>query len=181
MNAISDQLTALDFGKAPGFQINGLKREELIATNSMILHEVYFAGLGEGNKPAAALGEAIERDFGSFDRWRAEFTSMGKALGGGSGWVVLAYDKHGKRLINCWANDHTQCVAGADPVLVLDMFEHAYQMDFGAKAGDYVKAVMAAVNWSNATGYMSATARREASRHQLLGVLSRRRLAVHGF
>jgi Fe-Mn family superoxide dismutase len=150
LNAISDQLTALDFDKAPGFQINGLKREELIATNSMILHEVYFAGLGEGNKPAAALGEAIERDFGSFDRWRAEFTSMGKALGGGSGWVVLAYDKHGKRLINCWANDHTQCVAGADPVLVLDMFEHAYQMDFGAKAGDYVKAVMAAINWSNA-------------------------------
>jgi Fe-Mn family superoxide dismutase len=75
---------------------------------------------------------------------------VGKALGGGSGWVVLAYDKRGKKLINSWANDHTQCVAGADPVLVLDMFEHAYQMDFGAKAGDYVNAVMAAVNWSNA-------------------------------
>ena len=150
LNAISEQLAGLDFEKAAGFQINGLKREELIATNSMILHEVYFAGLGDGNKPAAALNDAIERDFGSFERWRSEFSSMGKALGGGSGWVILAYDKHGKRLINSWANDHTQIIAGGDPVLALDMFEHAYQMDYGAKAGDYVKAVMAAINWSNA-------------------------------
>jgi Fe-Mn family superoxide dismutase len=150
LNAIGEQLAGLDFDKAPGFQINGLKREELIATNSMILHEVYFAGLGEANKPGAPLSEAIERDFGSFDRWRSEFAGMGKALGGGSGWVILAYDKHGKRLINSWASDHTQNIAGGDPVLVLDMFEHAYQMDYGAKAGDYVKAVMAAINWSNA-------------------------------
>jgi Fe-Mn family superoxide dismutase len=150
LNAIAEQLAALDFEKAPGFQINGLKREELIATNSMILHEVYFAGLGEANKPGAALNEAIEKDFGSFDRWRSQFIALGKALGGGSGWVVLAYDKHGKRLVNTWASDHTQTIAGADPLLVLDMFEHAYQMDFGAKAADYVKAVMAAINWSNA-------------------------------
>jgi superoxide dismutase, Fe-Mn family len=150
LDAIAEQLAGLDFEKAPGFQINGLKREELIATNSMILHEVYFAGLGEANRPGATLGEAIESDFGSFERWRSEFVAMGKALGGGSGWVSLAYDKHGKRLVNSWANDHTQTIAGGDPVLVLDMFEHAYQMDFGAKTGDYVKAAMAAINWSNA-------------------------------
>jgi Fe-Mn family superoxide dismutase len=150
LNAIAEQLADLDFDKAPGFQINGLKREELIATNSMILHEVYFAGLGEMNKPGPSLNEAIERDFGSYDRWRSEFVGVGKALGGGSGWVILAYDKHGKRLVNSWANDHTQTIAGGDPLLVLDMFEHAYQMDYGAKAGDYVKAVMATINWSNA-------------------------------
>jgi Fe-Mn family superoxide dismutase len=150
LNAIAEQLAILDFETAPGFQINGLKREELIATNSMILHEVYFAGLGEGNKPGSMLSEAIDRDFGSFDRWKSEFVAIGKALGGGSGWVILAYDKHGKRLVNSWANDHTQTIAGGDPVLVLDMFEHAYQMDFGAKAADYVKTVMAVINWSNA-------------------------------
>jgi Fe-Mn family superoxide dismutase len=150
LNAITEQLAGLDFDKAPGFLINGLKREQLIATNSMILHEVYFAGLGETSKPGALLNGAIERDFGSFDRWRSEFAGVGKALGGGSGWVVLAYDKHGKRLVNSWASDHTQSIAGGDPVLVLDMFEHAYQMDYGAKAGDYVKAVMATINWSNA-------------------------------
>ncbi len=150
LNAIGEQLAALDFDKAPGFQINGLKREELIATNSMILHEVYFAGLGEGNEPAPELKQAMDRDFGGFERWRSEFVAMGKALGGGSGWVILAYDKHGKRLVNSWANDHTQTLAGGDPLLTLDMFEHAYQMDYGAKAGDYVKVMMEAIDWSNA-------------------------------
>lgn len=150
LNAIAEQLAGLDFDKAPGFQINGLKREELIATNSMILHEVYFAGLGDGGRPGADLAQAIERDFGGFERWRSEFLGMGKALGGGSGWVILAYDKHGKRLVNSWASDHTQIIAGGDPLLVLDMFEHAYQMDFGARAADYVKVVMEAVDWANA-------------------------------
>ncbi|MGD9656927.1 MAG: superoxide dismutase [Methylocystis sp.] len=150
LNAIAEQIAALDFDKAPGFQINGLKREELVATNSMILHEIYFAGLGEGGRPGADLAQAIDRDFGGYERWRAEFVGMGKALGGGSGWVILAYDKHGKRLVNSWASDHTQNIAGGDPLLVLDMFEHAYQMDFGAKAANYIKIVLEALNWSNA-------------------------------
>ncbi len=150
LNAIAQELATLDFDKAPGFQINGLKREELVAANSMILHEVYFAGLGEGNAPGADLAQAIDRDFGGFERWRSEFVGMDKALGGGSGWVILTYDKHGKRLVNSWANDHTQNIAGGDPLLALDMFEHAYQMDFGAKAANYVKIVMEAFNWSNA-------------------------------
>jgi Fe-Mn family superoxide dismutase len=89
LDAISEQLAGLDFAKAPGFLINGLKREELIAANSMILHELYFAGLGEESRPGPALTEAIARDFGSMDRWRAEFVAMGKAEGGGSGWVLL--------------------------------------------------------------------------------------------
>jgi superoxide dismutase, Fe-Mn family len=150
LNAIAEQLASLDFDKAPGFQINGLKREELIATNSMILHELYFAGLGAPKGRGAALAAALDRDFGSFERWRSEFVAMGKALGGGSGWVILAHDEHGGRLVNCWAGDHAQSVAGGVPILALDMFEHAYQMDFGAKAGDYVKTVMAAIDWSNA-------------------------------
>jgi Fe-Mn family superoxide dismutase len=150
LNAIAQQLAALDFEKAPGFEINGLKREELIATNSMILHEVYFANLGEGNAPGADLSEAIVRDFGSFEQWRSQFAAMGKALGGGSGWVILAYDPHGKRLVNSWANDHTQIIAGGEPLIALDMFEHAYQMDYGAKAADYVKVVLESLNWSNA-------------------------------
>ena len=72
--------------------VNGLKREELIAAGSMILHEVYFDSLGgtEGN-PAGALKAAIERDFGSMDAWCAEFAAMGKAQGGGSGWTLLAW------------------------------------------------------------------------------------------
>jgi Fe-Mn family superoxide dismutase len=150
LNSIADQLATLDYDKAPGFLINGLKREELIATNSMILHEFYFAGLGEQNQPGAGLSDAIARDFGSMERWRSEFVAMGKAQGGGSGWVILTYSPRDKRLVNAWAADHTTTLAGGDPVLVLDMYEHAYQMDFGARAADYVTTIMSAINWSNA-------------------------------
>src|SRR5262245_3101837 len=79
LNAIGMQLAELDLAKAPNFVVNGLKREELIAANSMILHEIYFDGLGGGAGPAGPLNEAIARDFGSVDRWRAEFSAMGKA------------------------------------------------------------------------------------------------------
>src|SRR5215475_11825096 len=136
LNAIGAQLAELDFAKAPNFVINGLKREELVASNSMILHEIYFDGLGGASRPGTALADAIARDFGSMERWRAEFVAMGKAEGGGSGWVILSYSPRDKRLVNQWAADHTTTLAGGDPVLVLDMYEHAYQMDFGAKAAN---------------------------------------------
>jgi Fe-Mn family superoxide dismutase len=150
LNAITEQLVALDWNKAPGFAVNGLKREELIAMNSMILHELFFAGLGEPNQPGPALSAAVAKDFGSMDRWRTEFVAMGKALGGGSGWVLLTYSPRDRRLSNCWAADHTMTLAAGTPILALDMYEHAYQMDFGAKAGDYVAAIMGTLNWSNA-------------------------------
>jgi len=150
LNAITEQLAGLDYAKAPGFVINGLKREELIAANSMILHELYFAGLGDESRPGAVLAEALARDFGSVERWRAEFVAMGKAQGGGSGWVLLTWSPRDRRLINAWAADHTTTLAGGQPILVLDMYEHAYHMDYGAKAGDYVEAFMQAIRWSNA-------------------------------
>jgi Fe-Mn family superoxide dismutase len=151
LNQITEQLAGLDYAKSPGYLINGLKREELIATNSMILHEVYFAGLGpEESRPGAALAEALARDFGSFEWWRAQFVAMGKAEGGGSGWVLLTWDPRNKRLVNTWAADHTTTLAAGQPILALDMYEHAYQMDYGAKAGDYVEAFMRAIRWSNA-------------------------------
>jgi Fe-Mn family superoxide dismutase len=150
LNAITAQLAELDFSKAPVFTINGLKREELIAANSMILHEIYFDSLGGGGAPSGGLANAIARDFGSVDRWRAEFSAMGKAEGGGSGWVILSYSPRDKRLVNQWAADHTTTLAGGRPVLVLDMYEHAYHMDYGAKAAAYVDAYMEAIRWDNA-------------------------------
>jgi Fe-Mn family superoxide dismutase len=152
LNAISAQLAELDFAKAPNFVINGLKREELIAMNSMILHEAYFDGIsGSDAAPSGALAEAIAQNFGGFDHWRAEFAAMGKAEGGGSGWVILAYSPRDKKLVNQWAADHTMTIAGGRPLLVLDMYEHAYAMDYGAKAGAYVDAFMDAVRWDEAT------------------------------
>jgi superoxide dismutase, Fe-Mn family len=150
LNAIGTQLADLDFAKAPNFVINGLKREELVASNSMILHEIYFDGLGGGARASGPLADAIARDFGSMERWRSEFAAMGKAEGGGSGWVILAYSPRDKRLVNQWAADHTTTLAGGRPVLVLDMYEHAYHMDYGAAAARYVDVYMEAIRWDNA-------------------------------
>jgi len=150
LNAITEQLAALDFATAPVFVINGLKREELIAANSMILHELFFASLGDGGEPEGALRDALVRDFGSFARWTAEFAAMGKAQGGGSGWVLLTWSPRDRKLINQWAMDHTTTLAGGHPILALDMYEHSYHIDYGARAAAYVDAFMAAINWPNA-------------------------------
>jgi Fe-Mn family superoxide dismutase len=149
LNAITAQLASLDVAAAPVFVVNGLKREELIAANSMIIHELYFDSLAGEGDPTGALAEAINRDFGSLARWKAEFSATGKALGGGSGWVLLAYSPRDKRLINTWAADHTMTLAGGRPILALDMYEHAYQMDYGAKAAAYVDSFMQGIRWSN--------------------------------
>jgi Fe-Mn family superoxide dismutase len=149
LNAIAAELAASDPASLPGFRLNGLKREELIATNSMLLHEVYFDSLGEkgGGEPDGALADAIVRDFGSAARWRAEFVAMGKALGGGSGWVVLTRSPRDGQLTNVWSADHAHSLAGGTPLLALDMYEHSYHLDFGANAAGYVDAFMANIAW----------------------------------
>jgi Fe-Mn family superoxide dismutase len=151
LGSIATQFAALDPATAPGFTINGLKREELIAWNSMILHELYFAGLGAPTKPGTVLATALERDFGSHDRWQSEFSNMGKALAGGSGWVLLTWSHRDHCLVNQWAADHTMTLAGGTPILALDMYEHAYAIDYGAKAAAYVDAYMKAIDWSDAS------------------------------
>jgi len=155
LNAIRARLAAVDWARAPTFEINGLKREELIAAGSVVLHEIYFESLGGSGdspptgreEPADELARALERDFGSVAAWRAEFTAMAKALAGGSGWVVLAWSERLGRLINHWASDHAHALAAATPILALDMYEHAYHIDFGAKAAAYVDQVMLNLNW----------------------------------
>lgn len=149
LNLIAEQLAGVDFTTAPGYLINGLKREQLIATNSMILHELFFDGLGDESEPDAQLRATLERDFGSYQRWHAEFLAMGKAQGGGSGWVLLTYSPRDGRLTNQWALDHTTTLAGGYPFLALDMYEHSYHMDYGAKAATYVETFMAAIKWTN--------------------------------
>jgi Fe-Mn family superoxide dismutase len=159
LNAIRGELAALDPATAPGFRLNGLKREELIATNSMILHEAYFEALGEagGGDPTGTLAEAIARDFGSLAKWRAEFVAMGKALGGGSGWVLLTRSPRDGTLSNVWAADHTHSLAGGTPVLALDMYEHAYHIDFGANPTAYVDAFMANIAWGRVAARFAGT------------------------
>jgi Fe-Mn family superoxide dismutase len=149
LNAIRAQLQALDFANAPGFQVNGLKREELIATNSMLLHELYFDSLGgDGKTMVPAMTLAFDANFGSVDRWRTEFVAMGKAMGGGSGWALLTFLPRDGTLVNQWAADHTNALAGGIPILALDMYEHSYHIDFGAAPAPYVDAFMANIDWA---------------------------------
>jgi len=159
LNLIEEQLAELDYASAPGFLINGLKREELIAMNSMILHELFFDGLGDESAPGPPLKSAIARDFGSYERWRSEFVAMGKALGGGSGWVLLSWSQRDRKLVNQWASDHCHTLAGGTAILALDMYEHSYHIDFGAKAAGYVDAFMSAVRWANADRLFSEIVR----------------------
>lgn len=153
LNAIRAQLATTAFSTAPGFQLNGLKREELIATNSILLHELYFGSLGgDGSSMEPAMTLALDVNFGSAQRWREEFVACAKALGGGSGWVLLVFQPREGTLVNQWAADHTHAVAGGVPILALDMYEHAYHMDYGAAAGAYVDAFMGNIDWAAVYG-----------------------------
>ncbi len=147
LNAITEQLESMDFEKAPGHVLNGLKRDQLTALNSTLLHELYFSSLGGEGVPTKGMAEILARDFGSLERWRAEFRAMGYALGGGSGWVLLTYVPRDGRLINQYASEHSQSIASGVPILALDMYEHAYHMDFGANAKAYVDTFMRNVDW----------------------------------
>ena len=149
LNAITAQLTEIDFTTAPIFVVNGLKREELIASNSMILHELCVDSLGGDGISGGLIDEKLTRDFGSVDRWRAELVGTGKALRGGAGWVLRSYSPRDHRLRNQWAADHTHALAGGTPILALDMYEHSYQLDYGASAERYVDAFMENINWRN--------------------------------
>jgi Fe-Mn family superoxide dismutase len=157
LNAVRRELAELEAGTAP-HRLRTLKREEQSAMGSVALHELYFGNLGnEGN---AGLGRSdwhevpnqlapvLEEHFGSVKEWRRDFVGAAQALAGGSGWVMLAYSRREKCFWNQTAANHTQCAVDAAPVLVLDIYEHAYHLDFGANATAYIDAFMRNVNWA---------------------------------
>jgi Fe-Mn family superoxide dismutase len=148
LNAITQQLEALDIATAPGHVVNGLKRDELTALNSTLLHELYFASLGGDGRITTRMASVLAQDFGSLDRWRDEFRAMGKALAGGSGWVVLVYLPRDRRLINQYSSEHNQGISSGVPILALDMYEHAYHIDFGANAMAYIDTFMRNIDWN---------------------------------
>jgi len=159
LNAIGAQLAELDFAKAPNFVINGLKREELVASNSMILHELYFANLGGDGKASGTITGLINTHYGSSAVWEQDFRLTGMSLGGGSGWVILNYNYRDNTVHNYWAWDHTHSLAWGVPLLVMDMYEHAYAMDYGANARGYIDAFFQNINWDD-VNRRAETARR---------------------
>ena len=157
LNLIEEKLAELDYAN--------VKREQLIAMNSMVLHELFFDGLGDQSEPGPALRDALAADFGSYERWRSEFIAMGKALGGGSGWVLLSWSSRDRKLVNQWASDHCHTLAGGTPILALDMYEHSYHIDFGAKVGTYVDTFMAAIRWGNTDRLFNQLAKSQGHSH----------------
>src|SRR6185295_10989801 len=126
LNALTEQLAQIDFAKAEPAEIGALKREQQAVYNSSLLHELYFECIGEApTNPSGVFAQAISRDFASFDRWKAEFATMGKSVTDGKGMVILAYTPRDKRLINHLATDHAMGPVGCVPLIVLDMYQHA--------------------------------------------------------
>jgi superoxide dismutase, Fe-Mn family len=148
LNTVEQRLAALmgekDF---PAYIYGDLKRQELIRTGSVVLHEQYFANLGGNGKASGNALSAITKNWGTYEVWESEFKRIGNALSGGSGWTIFGYNQHSKQFHNYWSADHSSNAPFTVPLLVLDMYEHAYHMDYGAAAGKYVDAFMMNVNW----------------------------------
>ena len=117
--------------------------------NGMRLHEYYFNNLTKEFKEidkSSELYKKIEKEWGSYEMWEKDFKSMAGMRG--IGWVILYYDKEADRLFNVWINEHDAGhFAGCQPLLIMDIFEHAYMFDYGIKRADYIEAFMKIINW----------------------------------
>jgi len=148
LNTVEQRLGAMSKDKdLPAYIYGDVKREELLRTGSVVLHEKYFANLGGNGKADGKALELIKQWFGSYEQWEAEFKRTANALGGGSGWAILSFNLHTGEAHNYWAWDHIHNAPTGLPLLALDMYEHAYHMDHGAAAARYVDAFMQNVNW----------------------------------
>jgi len=147
LNAVELELAKVT-KETPGFVVAGLRERELSFTNSVILHERYFANLGGDGKPAGAVKDAIAAAFGGLPRFEELFRATALSLAGGNGWAILDLDLSTGDLRIFAGGDHTRSIAVGVPLLVLDMYEHAYALDYGAAAAKYVDAFFTNVAWS---------------------------------
>lgn len=140
----------LDAGKADAPEFAELKRRFGWEFNGMRLHELYFGQLKNGGAELPAgqsLAKKITADFGSFEKWQKDFRATGMMRG--MGWAILYYDAVAKKLLNVWINEHDLGhLATCQPLLVMDMFEHAFIIDYGLKKTDYIEALSQAVDWT---------------------------------
>ncbi|OGR83015.1 MAG: superoxide dismutase [Elusimicrobia bacterium RIFCSPLOWO2_01_FULL_54_10] len=147
LNESLKSLASQNKDKTPEF--SELKRRLGWEWNGMRLHEYYFGNMAKnGRKPDARsqLFQSITENFGSFDKWEKDFKSMGEMRG--IGWVTLCADPTDRRLWNAWVNEHdTGLLAGSVPLLVMDVFEHAFMQDYGLKREEYIEAFFKAIDW----------------------------------
>src|SRR5207302_5941383 len=159
LNSIWGRLAELDAARTPDYEIRALKQAELSAMGSVALHELYFGSLGgdgavlftgsgSGTKLDGSVSAALAQNFSSLAAWQRDFVALANALSSGSGWAVLTFSRQDGKLYNQLAFDDSQALLDAVPLLVLDMYEHAYQMEFGANAAAYIEAFMRNVDWT---------------------------------
>lgn len=149
LNTIKQKISeALADDTTPAFIYNDLKREHLMRTGSVVLHEFYFDNIAAPGNRDAELDSNLAKAFGSVQNWGKEFRRIGGGLGGGSGWVMLAWNTHAQTLENYWMWDHMHAPVASVPILVMDMYEHSYHMDYGAATAQYIDAFMRNVNWT---------------------------------
>jgi Fe-Mn family superoxide dismutase len=146
LNVIETQLRDITADTPPPVVV-ALRERELTFRNSKTLHEAYFANLGGSGARSGSIETALTESYGTSARWEEHFRFTAAGLGGGSGWVVLGYELETGLLRTSWSGGHTQALATSMPLLVLDMYEHAYQMDYGAAAARYIDAFFANVKW----------------------------------
>jgi len=145
LNKVETDIAALK-PDAPGYLVAGLREKQLSYGNSVVLHEQYFGNLGGNGKRSGALDTRLGTDFGA-GAWEAQVRAAATALGGGSGWVVLGLSLHDGSLVISSSGNHTQAVAFGAPLLVLDMYEHAYAIDYGADHAAYIDAFFKNIAW----------------------------------
>ena len=151
-NKVLDTLSQmLKDGKTATPEFAELKRRLGWEFNGMRLHEYYFENLG-GKAPLnkdGKLGKKLAEDFGGYDAWEKDFKGTGTMRG--IGWVVLYQDVMNGKLINFWINEHdVSHPAGCTPILIMDVFEHAFMVDYGLKRADYIEAFFKNIDWSAA-------------------------------
>ncbi len=148
INEIEEKLETADRSKANQTysEFRGLKADETFALNGVLFHELYFENLGgKGGIPDGKVLELIERDFGSFDRWEEDFKACGLA---GRGWVLLTFSLYDGRLHNYTLDTHNYNVPALQiPLLVMDVYEHAYAIDYGVKRPPYIDAFLRNIRW----------------------------------
>lgn len=146
INEINSKLSTTDVegANATYHQFRELKREEVFTANAVRLHEGYFDSLGGSGEISGTIRQWIEEDFGSFEAWEEEFRSCGMAA---RGWVVLAYDLTDGMLHNYLSDIHSDGVWSAIPLLILDVYEHAYFIDYATGRKSYLDAFMKNVDW----------------------------------
>jgi Fe-Mn family superoxide dismutase len=147
LNKVETDLAALK-PDAPGYLVAGLREKELTYFNSMVLHELYFGNLGGNGKRAGALETRLGSELGA-GAWESHVRAAATALGGGSGWVTLALSLHDGALRIGSSGNHTQAIALGAPLLVIDMYEHAYAIDYGADHAAYIDAVFKNIAWDS--------------------------------